>query len=85
MPTAEPFRVCASRRGQRRRASADARQQHVGLPVEQRQHLALQALLAERHAGQMLDIDRRRVAGGSRDRCHCNHVQRSPEPLTRPL
>ena len=43
MPRAEPFKVWAERRGHGRRAAADPRQQHVGLPVEQLQHLALEA------------------------------------------
>ena len=64
MPSAEPFRVCAERRGHRRRALPDARQQHLGLPVEQRQHLALEAALAERHPRQVLQVDRR-LAGAT--------------------
>ena len=54
MPTAEPFKVWADAAATAGAPRADARQQHVGLPVEQRQHLALQAQLAERHARQVL-------------------------------
>ena len=54
MPTAEPFRVWADAAAS---AGAPARMRGssiVGLPVEQRQHLALEALLAERHPRQVL-------------------------------
>jgi len=38
-----------------------ARQQQIGLAVEQGQHLALQAPFAERHAGQVPGINRTRL------------------------
>ena len=44
-------------RSRGRRTLADARQQHLGLPLEQGQHLALQAPLSERHPRQMRRID----------------------------
>ena len=39
-------------------ALGDPFHQHAGLTVEQRQHLALEAVVAERHAEEMLKVDR---------------------------
>ena len=59
MPTAEPFNVwadAAAAAGAPRRMRGS---KHVGLPVEQRQHLALQAQFAQGHAAQVLGVDHR--------------------------
>ena len=37
---------------------AHARDQHMDLAVEQRQHLALEAMVAQRHAKQVREVDR---------------------------
>ena len=60
MPDAEPLSVCASVADRLRLAAAHARQQQTGLPVEQLQHLALEAAVAERHAREMAAVDGRR-------------------------
>ena len=57
MPSAEPFSVWAAARAIAGVAWRHAVQQHDRLPLEQRQHLALKAVLAERHARQVLDVD----------------------------
>ena len=64
---AEPLSVCAS--AQRRRASGERAGQTGGLGREHRQHLALEAGVAKRHAPQMDDIDRT-VIGSERRRWH---------------
>jgi len=68
-----------------RLAQADARQKHLGLAVEQRQHLAFETPLAQRHPRQMLDVDRgaarivRRQQRLFGDLCKCCHGKPSPE------
>ena len=62
MPDAEPLQRMRQRRHRLRLAAAHARQQQTGLPVEQLQHLALEAAVAERHAREMA----RSIAGSGR-------------------
>ena len=76
MPRAEPFSVWASvaiPSGSR----AHAGDQQCRLAVEQLQHLALEAAVAERHAGEMNEIDRpvvRRERGRGLDMRSANIV-----------
>ena len=61
MPRAEPFRVWAAAATMpvaRLRHCAHPLQQHLGLTVEELQDFALEAAVAERHAEQMLEVDR---------------------------
>ena len=58
MPRAEPFIVWAMVDDAVRGGVAHARDQQGRLAVEQLQHLAFEAAVAERHAGEMDEVDR---------------------------
>ena len=75
MPSAEPLRVWRGGGGDGGLGRVHPLQQDFGLPGEQRQHLALEAALAERHARQMIEIDRR-IAGRERRRRHFLECER---------
>ena len=65
---ADPFSVCASAPASGGKV-ASAADQADGLGREHRQHLALEAGIAERHAPEMFEIDRT-VIGSKRRRWH---------------
>ena len=73
------------RRHRLRLAAAHARQQQTGLPVEQLQHLALEAAVAERHAREMAAVDGRAGARARSMILSTDCAMKSPRGLCGPF